>query len=214
VQWMRSISGVVSSAFLYVWYFVNILFHFRPYQLMGLRRKLILICGLFYCLETLYRIVLQALKIPYSKFSTLLKIPLNTMFFYQFMLSSLSFNESFSNATNKKTAGGLFPTNDTPRLFLFHSRYDVSVFHLPHVQPTAQGRQTVNRNPGSSHWRRTFANFRSAVMEHHSSGLFLGLISPAVFLLSGYVSSITGDLNNIRSIAFLGLIHGVAEVID
>ena len=134
--------------------------------------------------------------------------------FYQFMLPSLSFNESFSNATNKKTAGGFFPTNDTPRLFLFHSRYDVSVFHLPHVQPTAQGRQTVNQNPGSSHWRRTFANFRSAVMEHHSSGLFLGLISPAVFLLSGYVSSITGDLNNIRSIAFLGLIHGVAEVID
>ena len=78
---MRSISGVVSSAFLYVWYFVNILFHFRPYQLMGLRRKLILICGLFYCLETLYHIVLQALKIPYSKFSTLLKILLNTMFF-------------------------------------------------------------------------------------------------------------------------------------
>ena len=35
------------------------------------------------------------------------------------------------------------------------------------------------------------ANWRSAIMEHHPSGIFLCLISAIVFWFSGYVSSFT-----------------------
>ena len=36
VQWMKTISGAILSAFLYIWYFINVLFLFRPFQLIGL----------------------------------------------------------------------------------------------------------------------------------------------------------------------------------
>ncbi|KAL9956351.1 hypothetical protein ACROYT_G037816 [Oculina patagonica] len=77
VQWLRSISDVICCAFLYTSTLVVTLFLFRPYQLMGLKRKLILVCCLGYCLDALYRVILQALGISQSKLSTLQKIPLN-----------------------------------------------------------------------------------------------------------------------------------------
>ena len=43
VQWLRSISDAITCVFLYALFFVLTLFLFRPYQLMGVKRKLILI---------------------------------------------------------------------------------------------------------------------------------------------------------------------------
>ncbi len=80
VQWMRSISNVISCAFLYAWFFTCTLLLFRPYQLMGVKRKLVLAACLVYFLDTCYRVALQALGISYSKLSALQKIPLNALF--------------------------------------------------------------------------------------------------------------------------------------
>ena len=55
--------------------FVTILFLFRPYQLMGLKRQVILVCCFGYCLQASYIITLQALGISHSKQSTLQLIP-------------------------------------------------------------------------------------------------------------------------------------------
>ena len=80
IQWIRSISGIISCAFLYIWYFANLLLLFRPFQLKGVKRKLILVCSLSYLLDSLYRVALQALGISHSKISYLQKIPLNALF--------------------------------------------------------------------------------------------------------------------------------------
>ena len=80
VQWIRSISAAISCAFLYIWFFACALFLFRPYQLKGVKRKLVLVAFLLHLLDTYYRFALQALGISHSKLSGLQKIPLNALF--------------------------------------------------------------------------------------------------------------------------------------
>ena len=80
VQWLRTISAAVACVFLHTAFFVHTLFLFRPYQLMGVKGKLIVVACLAYFLDTTYRLVLQALGISHSKLSTLQKLPLNILF--------------------------------------------------------------------------------------------------------------------------------------
>ncbi|XP_078347264.1 uncharacterized protein LOC144632472 [Oculina patagonica] len=79
VQWMRSISNVISCAFMYSCFFTCTLLLFRPYQLLGVKRKLVLAASLVYFLDTCYRIALQFLGISYSKISIYQKLPLNAL---------------------------------------------------------------------------------------------------------------------------------------
>ena len=47
-------------------FFVGMLFLFRPYQLKGVKRKLILVAFVLSCVDTVYRVVLQLnWKVPY-----------------------------------------------------------------------------------------------------------------------------------------------------
>ena len=78
---MRTISASILCAFLYIWYFTNALFLFRSFQLMGVKRKLILISGTFYFLDAVYRVLLQYLGVSESRLSALQKIPVNALFF-------------------------------------------------------------------------------------------------------------------------------------
>ena len=80
VQWTRTISGSILCAFLYIWYFTNLLFLFRPFQLMGVKKKLFLIFCIFFCLDAVYRTLFQFLGFSQSKLSKLQKIPLNALF--------------------------------------------------------------------------------------------------------------------------------------
>ena len=77
IQWIRTLSDVIGVAFLYMWFFVEMLFLFRPYQLKGVKRKLILVDFVLFCVDTVYRVVLQVFGISHSKLSVTQKIPLN-----------------------------------------------------------------------------------------------------------------------------------------
>ena len=78
VQWMRTISDAISVVFYYIWLFVNLLFLFRPYQLKGLKKKLILVSCLAYFLDTLYRVALQVMAMPYFLPPTAFQVPIYT----------------------------------------------------------------------------------------------------------------------------------------
>ena len=56
------------------------LFLFRPYQSTGVKTKLIFVAFLLFCLDALYRVLLQVFGISHSKLSVLQKIPLNVFF--------------------------------------------------------------------------------------------------------------------------------------
>ena len=108
VQWISSISGILSCAFLYMWFFVCVVLLFRPFQLIGVKRKLVLATFLLYSLDTFYRVALQVLQI---------KDPSLSFVSYEHMRASLSFNEAFFEWTLEKTTGNIFLSNYSTDLF-------------------------------------------------------------------------------------------------
>ena len=76
---MRSISLVIRAAILELSFLMPMLFLFRPYQLMGIKRKVIRVSCFECCFEVLYIITLQALGISHSKPSSLQMIPVKVI---------------------------------------------------------------------------------------------------------------------------------------
>ena len=82
---------MIGASFLYMWFFVGMLFLFRPYQLKGVKRKLILVALALFCVYTLYRVALQVSRVSHSQLSVFQKIPPNVLFLISTdMLASLS----------------------------------------------------------------------------------------------------------------------------
>ena len=82
---------MIGASFLYMWFFVGMLFLFRPYQLTGVKRKLILVALALFCVYTLYRVALQVSRVSHSQLSVFQKIPPNVLFLISTdMLASLS----------------------------------------------------------------------------------------------------------------------------
>ena len=81
IQWIRSVSDIIACSFNHFWFFILVLFLFRPFQLMGIRRKLFLVCLISYALDTIYRVALQGLGISHSHISYPLRLPLKAVFF-------------------------------------------------------------------------------------------------------------------------------------
>ena len=102
VKWMRSISNIVSSAFLYVWFFELMLFLFRPFQLKGVKRKLFLVSFLVFCLDSLYTVALQALGISHSYPSNIQKIPSNVLFGFSVALQIYILTIHFCTGSTKR----------------------------------------------------------------------------------------------------------------
>ena len=72
---MRSISTVSSCFILHFSTLMSMLLLFRSYQLMGVKREVILVCCLGSCFHAIYIIALRALEISHSKRSSLQLIP-------------------------------------------------------------------------------------------------------------------------------------------
>ena len=101
-QWIRSMSGAISCAFLYIWFFVLTLFLFRPFQLEGEKKKLLLVCFVTYTLDAICRVVLQAIGISHSNISNVQKIPLNTLFLINQCLKIYLLTNNFCSRSKQK----------------------------------------------------------------------------------------------------------------
>ena len=70
---------------------------------MGVKRKLILVCFLFYCVESVYRVAVQALGISRSRSSPLEEIPLYVFFSLSLSLQVyIIVNHFWRSPTRKK----------------------------------------------------------------------------------------------------------------
>lgn len=81
LQWMRTISEVIVCSAYFYWFFLNTLFYFRSFQISGLKLKLFLLCLTFYVMDAAYRIFFQAFGITRTKLTNTQKIPLIALFF-------------------------------------------------------------------------------------------------------------------------------------
>ena len=217
IQWMRSISGVISSAFLHMWYFAGILFLFRPYQLMDLKRKLILVCFLVYCLDVLYRVALQVLGKSYSKPSTLQKIPLNVLFLISVCWQVYLLKRHFLVGRSRRQQITFFFQMILPSCFCFILALILaSLIYPAYNEQHNDGKLLI----------ATFTPLVGVVLKVISRisvqqlrniahpGYSYVLLVPLYFGSAVMFRVLQAELDNLQSIVFLGVIHGAAEVIE
>ena len=218
VQWMKTISGSILCAFLYIWYFINVLFLFRPFQLIGVKRKLILTCCLLYCLDVVYRVLLQYLGVSESKLSASQKIPLNALFITSVCAQIYLITKHLSGYLwSRKQKLILFFQLVVPGSFCFF----LSILITTLIYPLY--------NAQNKNGKLIIALFAPLL------GVFLKVISRIsvqrlynithpgysfVLLIPLYCGAavifriLQADLGRLQTIALLGVIHGAAEVIE
>ena len=218
VQWMRTISASILCAFLYIWYFTNALFLFRSFQLMGVKRKLILISGIFYFLDAVYRVLLQYLGVSESRFSASQKIPLNALFFTSVFAQTYLVTKLLSGRLwSKKQKLILFFQMVVPGSFSFLVSLLITIFIYPLY------------NAQNKNGKLIIALFAPLI------GVFVKVISRIsvqrlynithpgysfVLLVPLYSGAavifriLQADLGRLQTIVLLGIIHGAAEVIE
>ena len=216
VQWMRTLSTVIAYIVLYNWFFSNALFLFRIYQLKGLKMKLFLTYCIFYCLDAVYRVTVQALGISYSKLSVLQKIPLNAIF-----LASFGFQVHF---LTKQLRALLVKRKILLFLQLSASGYLTFILALifthciypAYIKQDKEGKliialfapltgvllKLVSRICAQQLWNITHPGYSYVLL----APLYYG--SAVVFRV------LQADLGSLHSIVVLGIIHSAAEVIE
>jgi len=219
VQWMRSISDAVACVFLYILFFVYTLFLFRPYQLTRVKGKLILVACLAYFLDSTYRVVLQALGISHSKLSTLQKLPLYVLYFMGVCWQVYLLTKHFRQRWIRRQQMALFLQMTVP----FGSTIILADVVKCIIYPL------YNKQSTESKLRLVIALFAplAGVLFKVISRIFvqrLGsithpghacvLLAPLYCLSAIMFRALQADLDSLKSMAVLGLIHGAAEVIE
>ena len=214
IQWIRILSDLTGAAFLYMLFFVGMLFLFRPYQLTGVKTKLILVAFLLFCLDALYRVLLQVFGISHSKLSVLQKIPLNVMFLLSVCWQVYLLTNHFRELSNRCH---LFLKITTPTCFTFVIGIFIASFIYPmYNKQNEKGKllialfspliaivfKMISRLCVQRLWNITHPGYSYV------------LLAPLYFGSAVMFRVLQADLGNIESIAILGVIHGVAEVIE
>ena len=215
VQWTITISDVIACALFYACEFANLLLLFRPYQLKGLKTKLILVCCVIFSLDALYRVMLQALGIPFYHMSALYKVPLYTFFIVNISLQSYLVTESF-NLRGVKMATMIFKMT-IPQCFTFIVAFAIVIFIYPaYNQKDKEGKlliaiyspligvalKVISRICVQRLWNITHPGYSYV------------LLAPLYYLSAVMFRVLQADLESLQYITILGIIHGAAEVVE
>ena len=216
IQWSKTISECMEIMFIHLWFFVNTLFFFRSYQIMGLKNKLFLVSSVFYVLDAAYRIALQVLGISRSELTPLETVPSNALFLFSLGVQSWVLARRFSPAVGaRKLTTFLWMIGSSA--FPFIVAILVSNFIFPAYD---------KQDKTGKIYIAVFAPLITVVLKGSSRLLMQRLwrISHPgktfVFLVPLYCGSavmlrlLQVDLNSLKAVALIGVIHGVAEVIE
>ncbi|XP_068676579.1 uncharacterized protein [Montipora foliosa] len=217
LQWMQVIFDIISCFFMYIWVFLLALVLFRSYQLSGVKAKLFLCCVFMYLLDSLYRVTLQALGISKSfPLSNEQVIPANILFLVNV------FGQNYLLANHLC----LWSNRQKRRVFMLFS----AIYCLPFIagiivplfiypaykKQNEKGKliiallspligvvfKTTSRICVQRLWRITHPAYSYVMMAPLYSA------SAVIFRV------MQADLGNLKAIAYLGIIHGAAEVIE
>ena len=219
VQWLRSISDAITCVFLYASFFVLTLFLFRPYQLIGVKRKLILIACLAYFLDTTYRVVLQALGISHSKLSTLQKLPLFVLFFIGVCCEAYLLTNHFRQLRTKREQMALFLQMTVPfgSIIVLADAVKCIIYPLFNKQSTESKLRLVIAlfAPLIGVLFKVISRIFVQRLENITHpGYSCVLFAPLYCGSAVMFRVLQADLDNLQSMAVLGLIHGATEVIE
>ena len=220
VQWLRSISCITCCSIVYNSFFLVLPFLFRPYQIKGIRKKLISASCCGFLLDALYRVSLQALGISHSKLSTIQKLP-------PYFLGVVIISWQIHLVTNHFFLVSRQSTRQRITIFFQVAIVPVSIIIL--AIPVAEiiyptfNKQTKNGKLLIA----LFAPLIGVVLKVTSricvQRLHRDIIHPGylyVLLAPLFGSSaimfrvLQADLGSLQSIAILGITHGTVEVIE
>lgn len=172
VQWITSISGIISCFFLYMWFFVSIFFLLRPYQLKGLKGRLFLVSFFFYLLDALYRVTLQAFdRASLNKPFSLQSVPLRVLFISSIFCQVYLVSAHFSERRTGRQRATLFLQLILPTCFSMI----ISTISFQIIYPAYEGQTKHNKlliAIFSPYWSLTesdLQDFDPTVVEHYLS---------------------------------------------
>ena len=218
VRWLRVISNVIECFFLYIWYFSILLVLFRPYQLLGVKAKLFLTAMFAYVLDTLSQVTFETLGIS-GPFPFIKRRLVSTCLFLMGKVLQVYFlSNHLSPLLRSKrqkriffmqlVAISLLPflMGDIICLFIYRSytkqnekgKLIIALFS-PLIGVLCK---TISRICVQRLWRITHPAYSYVLM----APLYLG--SAIIFRV------LQLDLGELRAMVFLGIIHGIVEVIE
>ena len=217
LQWLITISETLSVGFLYFWFFIDISFYFRPFQLLGVRKTMAFLSLLFYLLDSVYRLGMQACGFSHSKLTALQRIPGETVFCLSSciiiyiikmhfcfgpLIQHVKFMVLFvvpyalAQAVAILTAYSIYPAYNKQNA---SGKVLIAIFTpLIVVVIKAAGRISIQRlwcrisHPGTS--------FVLLAPMYCGSAIMLRLLQV--------------DLHSLEAVALIGVVHGIAEVFD
>ena len=214
MQWIRILSYQTCVAFLYMWFFVGMLSLFRPYQLKGVKRKLILVAFVFFCVDAVYSVVLQVFGISHSKLSVIQKIPLYVIFLISICCQVYLLTNHFRNLSSRAT---LFIQLITPYCFNLFSGIFIKSFIYPmYNKQTEHGKLLI------ALFSPLFVVVFKVILRLCAQRL-QKIVHPGysyTLLVQLYFGSaimfrvMQAELDNLKFIAVLGIIHGAVEVLE
>ena len=216
LQWMQVIYHSIFCISLDIWVFVLALVLFRPYQLSGVKTKLFLCCMFIFFLESVYRVTLQALGILSFPLSDEQAIPNDILFImgifgHNYLLTN---HLCLHSRRQKRTVFMLF---SAIYCLPFTAGIIISAYIYPaYKKQNENGKliialfspligvvfKTTSRICVQRLWRITHPAYSYVMM------------APLYGASAVTFRVLQVDLGNLKDIAYLGIIHGAAEVIE
>ena len=219
LQWVITISKIFFLCFIYHLFFLNVLFFFRPFQILGLKLRIFLLGLVPFCLDSAYRIAMQVygISIANFKFKLMQEIPCRIIF-----LSSICSQIYIITSHFCKRSGiirfKLILLFVVPCVLTIVAATLISKLIYP-----AYRRQDKNGKVIIAIFAPLIAVFLKGASRVCVQRLWCRISHPGtsfVLFASLYCGSAIVlrlfllDLQSLESITLIGVIHGIAEVIE
>ena len=216
VQWTRTVSDAISAVFYYIWIFVNLSFLFRSYQLRGLKKKLLLVSLLMYCLDTLYRVVLQVLGMPYYLAPVAYQIPIYILFLTNICLQFFLVVRLLCVRSRKQRLTLLCKMTMPTFLMMITGVLMSDWLYTVYLKQNNKGRLAIALfAPLSGLALKIVARICAQRLWNITHpGYSYVLLAPCYYETAIIFRILQADLDDLKSIIILGIIHGAAEVVE
>ena len=216
IQWIRTISTLIAMIFAYMWFLMNMLFLFCPNQLSGVKRKCAMVAFFLFCLDALYRLAFQIFQISHSKLSRLQILPCNAIFLISVIWQLYLVVNHLRLLSNGRWVH-LFLKMIMPGFLTFLLGILITTFIYPWYN---------DANDKGKYLITLFSPLTGVIFKVISRicvqrlwnithpGYSYVLLIPWYFGLAINFRVLQADLDSLKSIATIGIIHGSAEVIE
>jgi len=215
---MRSISRVILEVILSFSSVIAMPFLFRPYQLIGVKMKLVLVSCCGSCLDAFYMIALQALGISHSRPSSLQLIPGNVISAISLCLQVCFSTKHFCiRQTRRSHVKFFFQMAASPFSLVILGLAVAKIIYPAYNKQGKEGKLLI------ALFSPLIGVLLKAILRVSVQRLCSKTCHPGysyVLLTPLYCSSafnfriLQADLGTLQSIAVLGIIHGASEVIE